>query len=425
MSVACSPVRGSEPGVGWNRAIQSARFFETWVITEENMHADEIRSYLRENGEIDNLHFVFVKNGRIGSRLRKRGSTYYLSYRLWQIRAAKVAKMLHDVLNFDLVHQVTYCGYREPGFARQLGIPFVWGPVGGTQNLPWQYMSCLDARGRINELTRSVLNNIQFSTARLPRAALRSADTFMVANSSIQADFEKGLGISAPVRLEIGTNFVRSTPRPPRTTGGPLRLLWSGEHIPRKALPLLLQALTKVPSDFPVELSVLGRGPCSAAWQKLIVSLGIEKRVRWIGWLPHAEAKAELENTDLFVFTSLRDTTGTVLLEALSHGVPVLCLDHQGARDLVTDRCGLKVPVTHPEQTAQDLAQAIVRFGSDSALQMELGRGAIEHAAQFLWDAQGEEMAGIYRAAILRRESSRAAADRRDPINTRLQPRAS
>ena len=57
-----------------------------------------------------------------------------------------------------------------------------------------------------------------------------------------------------------------------------------------------------------------------------------------MGWLPHQEAIAQYAWADAFVFSSLRDTTGTVVVEALAAGLPVICLDHQGVHDVVTGR---------------------------------------------------------------------------------------
>ena len=60
LAYACSPYRGSEPGVGWNRAVQTARHYDTWVLCEEHEFAADIRRYLDANGPIDGLHFCFV-----------------------------------------------------------------------------------------------------------------------------------------------------------------------------------------------------------------------------------------------------------------------------------------------------------------------------------------------------------------------------
>ncbi len=95
--------------------------------------------------------------------------------------------------------------------------------------------------------------------------------------------------------------------------------------------------------------------------------------MQWRGWLPLAEALQLYASADLFVFTSLRDTSGTVVLEALSRGLPVICLDHQGVRDLITPECGIKVPVTRPSEVIAGLAEAITKLARDPDRREQLG----------------------------------------------------
>jgi len=59
---------------------------------------------------------------------------------------------------------------------------------------------------------------------------------------------------------------------------------------------------------------------------------------------------------DLFVFTSLRDTFGTVNLEALAKGCPVMCLNHQGVGTHLPDAVAIRVPVTTPEAVVHAMA---------------------------------------------------------------------
>jgi peptidoglycan/xylan/chitin deacetylase (PgdA/CDA1 family) len=116
--------------------------------------------------------------------------------------------------------------------------------------------------------------------------------------------------------------------------------------------------------------------------------------------LPHDEALRHYQWADAFVFTSLRDTTGTVVLEALGAGLPVVCLDHQGAHDVVTAECGVKIPVRTPRQVVEDLAQAITRLAQAPAQRQRLGQGAMERARQYLWSRQGERVAAVYEEVL-------------------------
>ena len=64
LAYACRPNEGSEPGMGWNRAIESAHEFDTWVICEGRRNGPAIRSYLERHGEVPGLNFAFLPQSR-------------------------------------------------------------------------------------------------------------------------------------------------------------------------------------------------------------------------------------------------------------------------------------------------------------------------------------------------------------------------
>jgi glycosyltransferase involved in cell wall biosynthesis len=101
--------------------------------------------------------------------------------------------------------------------------------------------------------------------------------------------------------------------------------------------------------------------------------------VRFLGRLPFPDAVAMMNEAEVFCFTSLRDTSGNVVLEALAAGVPVVCFDHQGAADMVSDTSGVLLPVISPGTAITDWAATL----------RELAR-------TFLWRANGDRINAIY-----------------------------
>jgi glycosyltransferase involved in cell wall biosynthesis len=399
LAYACSPEHGSEPGVGWNRAVESARHCDTWVLCEEHRYGPPVRRYLDRHGPIPGLEFVFVpKDRRLQEWLKSVPGLEYLSYNLWQRRAYRVARRLHAEVGFDLVHQVTFCGYREPSYLWQLGVPFVWGPVGGTQNYPWRFLGLAEPAGALREAVRSVVNWFQLWFSPRVRRAARSAAALLAANSTVQADLARAHRVTPALQLETGLREVADAPRPAKSES--LRILWSGELRCWKAMPLLIEALARLPSDVSYELRVLGRGPLEGRWRRQARARGVDARMTWMGFLPFEEALGQYDWANVLAFTSLRDTSGNVVLEALAHGVPVICLDHQGVRDIITPECGIKVPVTRPREVIDGLAGALTTLALDPALRERLGRGALERAREYLWSRQGERMADVYRQVL-------------------------
>lgn len=412
IAYACSPVRGSEHGVGWGRATQAGKTMDTWVICGEESRPD-IDHHLVTHGPVPGVEFVFVGPSRVEQAIERFAHGpfrhNYLAYGLWHRRAYRVAAKLHQALHFDLTHQANTCGYREPGYLWKLDAPFVWGPVGGTQNYPWRFLGHAGARGAILEAARTVANVIQLHTSSRVRKAVKRASVVLAANSTGRRDIERAHKTPVRLLLETGLYTVVATPRT-FSNAKPLRILWSGELKPNKGLSLLLAALGQLESPTTqVNLRVLGKGPAEAALRAVARRKGVGNACEWLGWLPFTDVAAQYDWADVLIFTSLRDTSGNVMLEAMSRGVPVICLDHQGAADIVTDACGFKVAVDSPTRAIRDLRTIVGQLVSNRDLLAARSAPAIERARSYLWDANGDQMAAVYESVL----ASRTKPERR------------
>ncbi|WP_433964842.1 glycosyltransferase family 4 protein [Tunturiibacter gelidiferens] len=169
------------------------------------------------------------------------------------------------------------------------------------------------------------------------------------------------------VRLQfdngVGTDYLAKGPRRFKPDAGAVRLVWVGRILPRKALPMALDALAKVRHDW--MLTIVGNGLAETTVRQMIAERGLSERVHWAGRrLTWEEVRAAYLEHDALLFTSLRETSGVQLLEAMALGLPVITLDLHGARDVVPEEAGIKVPVTTPAEVVCGLAAAIDRFAS-------------------------------------------------------------
>jgi len=328
-----------------------------------------------------------------------------MAYLSWLKDAYHLAVQLHRKYHFDLVHQLTYVGYRFPGRLWKLDIPFVWGPTAGIRNTPWRFLPSLGLRGGLYYAARNVINSVQKRFLRGPRRAFRKAGStgaIITATEEERENIRRWYGQESSVICEIGPPEVVSAACTMRNPGEPLRLAWSGLHIPRKALPFLLRALSSLQKDIDWYLDVLGDGPCRRKWQNLARKLRIDSRSKWHGRLSREEAIGVVRNSHVFIITSVQDLTSTVLLEALSQGVPVLCPDHCGFRDVVTDNCGIRVPVATPKQFIYDLAIAIRRLAENENLRRRLAEGALLRVKAFSWAEKARRVNSIYHRVMNR-----------------------
>jgi glycosyltransferase involved in cell wall biosynthesis len=332
--------------------------------------------------------------------LMRRSVTYYAGYRLWHRRVYRLAKRLHAERPFALAHHVSFCGYREPSDCRKLSVPFVWGPIGGTSPLPTRFLGQLDFYGAVRELARNIANWFQLRLDVRVRRAMQRAECVLAANAQVAADVERAYGVSPAVQLETGIGDVLREARPMRDPEEPLKILWAGRLRSWKGLPLLLRGLARLPADCRYTVRVMGQGDRLACWRRLAERLGIAANVDWVGWPEYGEQLRHYEWADVFAFTSLRDTSGTGLLESLAAGAPIVGLDHQGAADIMTEQCAVRVPVDTPQAAIAGFSNAIMALANDGARLKRMSDAARERAREFAWDRQWKSMRLIYRRAI-------------------------
>jgi glycosyltransferase involved in cell wall biosynthesis len=402
---ACSPYRGSEPGVGWGFVTALAKRHDLWVLVEEEKFRGDIERYLAENPQFaQSVHFHYLRKRRNRRLRRIWPPSYYWYYRRWHRDAFALAQTLHREVGFDLVHQLTMVGFREPGYLWKLGLPFVWGPIGGMGLFPWRFLSVVGGYGALYYLGYNFYNAWQTRFSSRPRLAARVAGAGLIA-ATPENQFGAGKYWGCPATLisEVGlppaTGLIPTTRHP----GEPLRMIWIGLHTPRKALNLALLALASLPESLRWELHVLGEGECTSDWRNLAGELGLADRCRFHGWLARDEVMPMMANSHLMLITSLRDLTSTVTVEALAQGLPIVCLDHCGFAGVVDESCGMKVPVTTPERVAKGLTAAIARLAEDEAWRYALAKGAVQRALDFSWENKALLVDGIYRRKLLER----------------------
>jgi glycosyltransferase involved in cell wall biosynthesis len=101
----------------------------------------------------------------------------------------------------------------------------------------------------------------------------------------------------------------------------------------------------------------------------------------------------------------VRDTSGGVNLEAMAHGLPVICIAHQGVGDITDTSCAERILPGPIDETIDKIAQAIIRLANDPARRVAMGEAATKRAREkFSWDEKVDRMCGIYREVREKRE---------------------
>jgi glycosyltransferase involved in cell wall biosynthesis len=101
-----------------------------------------------------------------------------------------------------------------------------------------------------------------------------------------------------------------------------------------------------------------------------------------------------------FLFTSLRDSFGHVVLDALSEVLPVITLAHQGVGTHVPSSCAFQIPVSTPEATPAALAHAIEILARREDIRQGMAHSAWKYAMIETWDKRAQRITRIYEAAV-------------------------
>jgi glycosyltransferase involved in cell wall biosynthesis len=412
---SCAPTMISEPGVGW-RAVQHAlRGHEVWTIIKIQDCERPIRDHLAAH-PMPGFHPVFMDVSAPVRALRKSGATRAFCYHLWQHKLLRTARDLHARVGFDLAQHVTFARYWSPSGLRDLGIPFIWGPVGAAESTPPSFRAELPLRARAFEYVR---DRVRAAAHRDPalRATARAA-TIALGHTLETCEALRRLGArrvqQLPLALDDGQ--LEALERAPLPPPGPFRVLCLGRLLHWKGFHLAIRAFALFARKSPeAELWIAGEGPFRNELEKTADQNGVASRVRFLGHLSHPAAMDRLAQAHVLVHPALHEGFGTVCLEAMASGRPVVCLDLGGPAVQVTAETGFVAPATTPEEAVPAMASYLVTIDQNRALLAETSvRCRARVRAEFTMNRTGAALDACYAEAVALHGELRRSAETRE-----------
>ncbi|AKG21130.1 glycosyltransferase family 4 protein [Calothrix sp. 336/3] len=392
----CEPGKGSEEGVGWNTAIETAKYHETWVLTRSENRLS-IESELARN-PVPQLYFVYFDLPFWTSKWEygQRGIQFH--YYLWQLWAYFVVRPLHKKIGFDLTRHVTFVRYWSPSLISFLDTPFLWGPVGGGESAPKAFWVDFSLRGKIYETFRDLVRWIGEHDPFVKGTAERS--TFVLATTQDTANRLRLMGVK---NLQIFPETalpqkeIENLASFPISESSTIRFISMGRFLHWKGFHLSVRAFAQANLPDNCEYWLLGEGGERERLQNLIEELGISSRVKLLGKLPRDKSLQKLQECHVLVHPSLHDSGGWVCLEAMAAGRPVICLDLGGPGAQVTDETGIKISAHTPEQAIGDLARAMEVLATDAERRSRMGKAGQQRVREhYTWESRGKLLAQTY-----------------------------
>lgn len=347
--------------------------------------------------QLSNTHVISQaepKWARIHERLNAMAKLSYRSYFKWaknQIRG-----LLASGEKFDVAHQFSPIALRFPSPLKHFDIPYVLGPLGGSLSTPEAFKSECETAACYTRLRG--IDRLRLRYDPFLKSSYRNASAVLGVAPYVEELLKHCSVQKFEVMSELGIDEVKP-PSPEKFSRRGLRLLHVGRGVRTKGLRDLIRAIARLKDIEGLHLDVAGKGPEMDVCQALAVDLGVGDRVTFYGQVSRAQVDKLYAQADVFTFPSFREPSGSVVYEALSHGVPTIVADRGGPGYVVDDTCGFRVSITEPETFSLQIANAIRTLASMPELRRRLSEGAIQKMRQIaLWPSKIEALLDLYQS---------------------------
>ena len=356
IAFSCNPYNGTEDRLGWYIPYYASKENNVIIITKEEQR--EAIERFRKESRCDGLTVVYVDIPAIYKKIFK-GPLYSGRQSIWNDRAYKEAIRICEMQQVDIIHQVTPVEFRSIGkYGSIKDVTYVCGPVGGGESGPRQLEKYMKG-GRLLETVRAFANEYYKLKYRLD-GRIERCNMLLFANRETR-DFLISSEKRAKYQImtELGSLERRANEQ---KTHDVFTILTGGRLIYRKGFDYLFDAVELIPEKYEFNIVLVGDGPLYGHLKKRVENSELlGKRVIMRGRIPHIEMEQEYRQSDLFFMPSLRETTGSVILEALENGVPVSAMGRYGAAVILDEKCGILYDLENGINPAQTVANVIMK----------------------------------------------------------------
>ncbi|MEM6342866.1 MAG: glycosyltransferase family 4 protein [Bacteroidota bacterium] len=377
---ACEPNVGSEPGVGWNWVMDlSETFEEVHVVTRsEDRYVDQdgikkarpsrknIEEEMQKLPNVDHIHFHYFDLPKWIANLERTIIGDILNVHVWAMMVFFFLSKRFKKNEFAVAQKVTIVSHRYPSTLWFFAKRYIHGPIAGGENFPFKLLPIFDTKNKIKEILRYVFQFVPMLNP-LVWLTLAKAETIIPVTYDTASIIPKVFRAKCDVKQAISLkheSFTKGSQMSEidNSPEGPLNLLFVGKLMAWKGIILVLEAIKTLHKEIPIVLNIVGDGPEKAVFEQYVKDHALPVNI--LGKKKRTELPDYYASHDLFVFPSLRDSGGFVVLEAQANDLPCLVLDlggpfvnHIPERDIV-----VSTKNKNPQDLAADIARAIRDF---------------------------------------------------------------
>ncbi|NLJ70763.1 MAG: glycosyltransferase family 4 protein [Clostridiaceae bacterium] len=421
IAYSCSPFLGSEDKIGWCVPYESSKTNRVWVITKEEQRKP-IEKYLKEH-RLENIEFYYIDIPEVYKKVFK-GFLYSGRLNAWNRRVFTLVKRICSENKVDIIHQITPIEFRAIGdYGKIADVKFVCGPLGAGQRIP-QGLKDYAIGHEIIEIVRTIVNYL-FRFKLKVTGKLNRCDYIMFANKETQEFlgggwncpselvFDNGLRTDELVKTEsvedrnMGKNITYKESMTEVVVGikdnkidktnNCCTFLVVGRMLYIKGLDFLFDALSRISETSNYQVIIVGDGPELFRLRKRCKrDKNLKQHVQFTGKVPYFEMEREYAKADVLIMPSIRESTGTVLLEAISKGIPVITINKFGGATLIDENTGWLYDGSDKESYIENLKRAILECIYCPDEVKRRGINARIKAENYTWQEKNKKYQKIY-----------------------------
>jgi glycosyltransferase involved in cell wall biosynthesis len=375
-----------------------SRGIECWMVVHARTQ-DEVTKLFPN--DLDRILFVpdqwiqklFFYLSRFLPRRLSEATFGLLNQLITQFCQRAIVRTLIRDKKINVVHQPIPVAPRFPSLLFGLGVPVVIGPLNGGMDYPPAFRRAESWISRAAIAFARLFANL--GNTLLP--GKKYASVVLVANERTRRSLPSGIRGKVIELVENGIDIGTWQGARSAAESGVPRFVFIGRLVDWKAVDVAIRALATLPS---AELDIIGDGSMRNVWQSLAAELGLNNRVYFSGWLTQSECANRLMNSTALVLPSLYECGGTVVLEAMAMGKPVIATRWGGPADYLDSSCGVLVEPESYSGLVAGFADAMRRMIDSPALALSMGAAGRERAVRdFDWQKKIDQVIGIYRSA--------------------------
>jgi len=396
---ACEPNKGSEPEVGWQWVKGLAENNKVYVITRVN-NKENIQNGLSGFKYKENIKFFYYDLPEFFLCMKKMVKINQLYYFFWQFGIISLARDIVNREDIDICHHITFVTFKVFSALAFVNKPFVFGPVGGGERAAYKfYKGC-----RKRDILKEIIRDIDILFARfnpLNLYTLRKATLILTTTKDTRRLIPNKYKSKCSIMQTIGIDRINESTKIIQEKNE-FKLLYAGNLIYWKGINILLDSFLMLRKsnknhNKEIKLSIVGKGRLEGKIKDFIKQNNLEDSIELLGMRDRNELLNMYKEVDLFIFPSLHDSGGMVVLESMANGTPVLCLNLGGPSVNIDKECGIIVEANSYSQVVKDIAMNIEKLSIDQNLHTKLSKNSLVKAEnQFLWSKKIKYIEKIY-----------------------------